>query len=475
MYYQSTSLKFSIYRPPWLNDRTRFWSYTDTNPVGIGSRVVFGLSKPPDEYEFAFVPRNAEVSSLEDHLPISTNILATCLNCLQSCLSRLQSIFAPSTAPSTPAPSAPAPSTPKLSSSLNLVKGMVALLQLLYTVFTLIHANDGQVKQYGFVAPGLTVLPYAIMSGLNLIAGLVAPNYPTLYLVRSKVMEEAERRTGLPFNYVVGKVVDESDTNNDVMEGWSEIVGSFEDDDKLLYITSSAEKDKKIEISDGSSQDIYVPACPRFQRTDDTWTSPLRQFNKTPQDELEFPRYVARFQQDLTPPSLFSRFLLWLPLILPSLLSALLTLARPLLRLVTPLFTSLLTSTSSLFRPVTSRLTPRLTSQVRPRPPRLLEPALNKYELFLVAFIIGTEVLIALALSNFSRQQSTVAQRAWIVTWLIAGYFFGAMIYDELSVTQSRSRKMICLFIVSYSAPAIGGLVVVSQMLKAYGICHRFV
>ena len=456
MYYQSsTSFKLSIYRPPWLNDKTKYWSYTDTNLVGIGSRVVFGLSEPPDQYEFAFVPRNTEVIQLKDHLPIpSSNDPATFL-------SRLQSIVAPS--------------TPKLSSSLNLVKGMVALVQLLYTSFTLYHTDGGQLNQYGFVAPGLTVLPYAIMSGLNLIASLVAPNYPTLYLVRSKVMEEAERRTGLPFNYVVGKVVDESDTNNDVMEGWSEIVGSFEDDDKLLYITSSAEKDKKIEISDGSSQDIYVPACPRFQRTDDTWTSPLRQFNKTPQDELEFPRYVARFQQDLTPPSLFSRFLLWLPLILPSLLSALLTLARPLLRLVTPLFTSLLTSTSSLFRPVTSRLTPRLTSQVRPRPPRLLEPALNKYELFLVAFIIGTEVLIALALSNFSRQQSTVAQRAWIVTWLIAGYFFGAMIYDELSVTQSRSRKMICLFIVSYSAPAIGGLVVVSQMLKAYGICHRFV
>ena len=466
MYYQSTSFKLSIYRPPWLNDKTKYWSYTDTNLVRIGSRVVFGLSKPPDQYEFAFVPRNTKIFPLKDHLPIaSSNVPATCP-------SRLRSIFAPS--------------TPKLSSSLNLVKGMVALLQLLYTSFTLYHSNGGQVNQYGFVAPGLTVLPYAIMSGLNLIASLVAPNYPTLYLVRSKVMEEAERRTKLPFNYVVGKVNDESDTDNDVKEGWSEIVGSFADDDKFLYATPSAEKDKMIEISDGSSRRIYVPSCPRFQRTDDTWTSPLRQFKETPQDGLEFPRYMAGCQQGLIHRSfswLSSILLLLVPShflssLLASLLAlarSLLTLARPLLRSMTQLLPSLLTSASSLFKPVTSRLAPWLTSQARPRPPRLSKPALNKYEMSLVAFIIGTEILIALAVSNFSRQQSTVAQRAWIFTWLIAGYFFGAMIYDELSFTQSRSRKMICLFIVSYSAPAIGGLVVVSQMLNAYGICHRFV
>ena len=104
---------------------TRFWSYADTNHyVQFENRVVFGLRKLPDEYKFAFVPRNAEVLG-----------------------------FVGST--STPSPI----STPKLSSSSNIVKGMVALLQLLYTSLTLYHANGGQVKQYGFAAPGLTVPP----------------------------------------------------------------------------------------------------------------------------------------------------------------------------------------------------------------------------------------------------------------------------------------------------------------------------
>ena len=210
----------SIYKPPWLNDKTRLWSYTDTDLIGIGSRVVFGLSEPPDQYKFAFVLRNAEVLGLVDPTPTpSSNVSDIPL------IRFLYRIFASPV------------STPKLSSSFNLVKGMVALMQLLYASFTLFRTTKGEVDQYGFAAPGLTVIPYAIMSALNLVASLVAPHYPTLYLVRSKVMEEAERRTGLPFNYVVGKVVDESDTNNIVKEGWSEIAGSFKDDGEVLCVT----------------------------------------------------------------------------------------------------------------------------------------------------------------------------------------------------------------------------------------------
>ena len=319
---------------------------------------------------------------------------------------------------------------------------MVALLQLLYTSFTLYHANDGQVKQYGFVAPGLTVLPYAIMSGLNLIAGLVTPNYPTLYLVRSKVMEEAERRRGgLPFNYVVGEVFDKPDTNT-VQVGWSEIARSFKDGDKALNVTPSAEEDKteedeKTMISDGSgvesSQIIYVPACPRFQRTDDGRTSPLLEFDKPRANryELRFPRYMAlgpraRDPQLLSWPSLRGKLHIGLPL--------------------------------------------------------------NEYEILLVAFIFCVEVLIMLALSDFSGHQSTVAQKSWIGSWLFIGSSYGVFVYALQSIPQNRMPKisflsqsrlrriLIYTFVVCWGGPfVIGGLVVVSQMLKAYGFCHRFV
>ena len=225
----------SIYTPPWLDG---FWSFEDTGLVEIGYQVVFGFKKPPEQYTFAFVPKNTEVREPKNFTLISQN-------------------FLPSYNPS---------------------KGIAALLQLLYTSFTLYHTNGGQLNQYGFVAPGLTVIPHAVMSGLNLIANMLTPHYPTIYLVRSKVMEEAERRLGSPFPYVVGEVVDESGTADDGPSdsSESEISGHIGDDGKVHYVTASesAEEDKRIEISQISNsftnQTISVPSCPRFRRTDGT-------------------------------------------------------------------------------------------------------------------------------------------------------------------------------------------------------------
>jgi hypothetical protein len=368
--YQSTAA-LSIYNPPWLNDRTLYWSYTDTNPVGIKSRVVLGLSKPPDQYEFAFIPRNAEILGLAD--PILTPSSSS-PDTHYHRLRFLYHIFTPSL------------SVPKISCSFSLVKGMAALLQSLYASFTLIRTNDGQLNWYGLAAPGLTVLPYAVMSTLNLMANLVAPHYPTMYLVRSEVMEEAERRTGLMFHYAVGKVVEESGSNDIAMEGWTEVAGTFKDDDKLLYVSGSVEEDEKIEIRDGSDQRIYVPACPRFRRTDDSQTSnsPLRQV-------MNSQRPVDLHEEDSSDG-------------LPGMI------------------------------------------------------------------IFLAQLFIILGLSHFSGRQSTVAQRAWTVTWLIAGSFG-----ENISDMWKSAPFAVLAGIVIYGAPAIGGFIVVFQMLRVYGICYRFV
>ena len=423
--------------PPWLNDKTRFWSYTDTDLVEIGSRVVFGSSEPPDQYRFVFVPRNAEVLRLVDTPPNPSSNVPD--------ISLLWSLYRVFVSPV---------STPILSSSSNLVKGIAALLQLFYTSSTLYHSIGGQVIQYGFVAPGLTVLPYAVMSALNLMASLVAPHYPTLYLVRSEVMEEAERRTGSPFHYVVGKVVDESGTDSDVMEGWSEIAGSFNDDDKVLNATRSAEEDEKIEIcGDNPIQRIYVPACPRFRRTDDTQTSPLGHFIETHLHRLVFPRYImARCQQAIK--------------VQPSLIS----------------FSRLSSQLQSCVQALRAHIHYTRLPQ-RPRRPRPINE-LNAYEICLVAFINSAEFFIMLALSNFSGQQSTLAQRAWIVTWLFAGSVFAATLDLVTYIQDCASTHHLLysltvwayfIYVLSHGAIAIGGFVVVSQMLSAYGICHKTV
>lgn len=469
--YHSTAA-LSIYMPPWLNDKTQYWSYTDTDLVEIGSRVVFGFSEPPDQYKFVFVPRNAEVLGLEDSTPtLSSNIPDIPL------LRSLYRIFAPPV------------STPKLSSSFNLVRGIVALLQSLYASFTLYHTNGGQVNRYGYAAPGLTVLPYAVMSALNIMANLIAPHYPTLYLVRSEVMEEAERRKGSPFQYVVGKIVDKPDTKNIVSPGWSEVAGSFKDENTLLYVSPPAEEDEKmVEILDGSRQTqtvtIFVPACPRFRRTDDSQTSPLRRFTESRPGQLEFPRYQylaqrrSRYWQALIDffesrtESRFSSHISYLPLPL---------------QLHSPSYVGTLPSrllpysiSNCLWRSqqFVSYIRDKLQDELRLQP-------LNAFEILLVTFIACAELVVTLALSNFSGQQSTLAQRAWIITWLVAGFLAGSAVYSagrtvsetwkSDAVSPTRLRFVSFCYLVIYGAPAIGGFVVVSQMLKAYGICYKFV
>jgi len=91
-------------------------------------------------------------------------------------------------------------------SSRNVLKWTISILQLVFTSVTMYRTQGAQVTQFGYAAFGLTVIPYAIMSLVNLIANISTPNYPSLYLVRSEIMEEAEAR-GAKFDGVVGKII----------------------------------------------------------------------------------------------------------------------------------------------------------------------------------------------------------------------------------------------------------------------------
>ena len=93
-----------------------------------------------------------------------------------------------------------------LCCSYNFVKSSVSLLQLVFASLTFYRARGAEIDRFGYAAFGVTVIPYAIMSLVNLIANVTTPDYPYLYLVRSEVMEEAESRGGR-FDGVIGKIV----------------------------------------------------------------------------------------------------------------------------------------------------------------------------------------------------------------------------------------------------------------------------
>ncbi|KAF7367617.1 Pogo transposable element [Mycena sanguinolenta] len=83
-------------------------------------------------------------------------------------------------------------------------KLLVAVWQTLYGAATLYRARGDQLARYGYAAFALTVIPYTVMSIVNLLGALLTPSYPTMYLVRSEVMDELDDGPEPYFDGTVG-------------------------------------------------------------------------------------------------------------------------------------------------------------------------------------------------------------------------------------------------------------------------------
>ncbi|KAF2178075.1 hypothetical protein K469DRAFT_719226 [Zopfia rhizophila CBS 207.26] len=98
-------------------------------------------------------------------------------------------------------------------------------------------------------------------------------------------------------------------------------------------------------------------------------------------------------------------------------------------------------------------------------------------------------LLIIGLLSRFRKGRSTTFQRAWIMSWLVVGMIMGGMSNRMSAVLIPPHKKSIKSFILFRSyfgrvlkfvalfgiclVPAIGGIVVVGQMISNYGSCIR--
>ena len=75
-----------------------------------------------------------------------------------------------------------------ISNSYGVVKAFTGMVQIVSSLYVLYTAYGQQITRYGYAAFGFTVLPYTIMSILNVLGNLVEASYDCLFLVRSDVM-----------------------------------------------------------------------------------------------------------------------------------------------------------------------------------------------------------------------------------------------------------------------------------------------
>lgn len=73
------------------------------------------------------------------------------------------------------------------------IKILVSIMQLLFASVTLYRAKGNQIEVYGYAAFGLTVIPYAWMSFLNLCGSVLRPEYPSRFLVESRSLDELRK------------------------------------------------------------------------------------------------------------------------------------------------------------------------------------------------------------------------------------------------------------------------------------------
>jgi hypothetical protein len=390
-----------------------------------------------------------------------------------------------------------------LFTNLGGLKAMFAVIQALFAIVTLYQARGNQIAIFGSASFGLTVTPYLLMSLLNVISGIFCPEYPSLFLVDSSILREARKRDGAKLDSTVGVLVEEDegvlkvDSNAKSIRavGRSLVFGAPVTTDSDL--SSSEKRDHQVgtdsvrscgDVSVGQSQLSDDDDSRIFPESTDQY---LQVALIAPQQDRNSPHLnlAMKDQAGSTQALSIPNITAYIPSCRPYVRDPMATaskVAYNLLGIKSKLHDKdvkspgwqIMTYTHSLIAPTQ----PAGITKGSPRNAHFGAIA------FGLSFMVGViSIVIIAALSHFERATSTHAQRIWTMTWLCFGCFLGpiySMYYGEepfLSTTlpelkRDKKLKIIidsikAMAVLVFAAPAIGGLVVVGQMIWAYGNC----
>ncbi|KAI1096785.1 hypothetical protein F5B19DRAFT_5143 [Rostrohypoxylon terebratum] len=460
----------SVWMPPWLDQCSKiYWMYSDTlytfppqrmlevYPWVPWGREVHGTCKLPKGYTLAFVPRHAEVRPAK---PLSSGQGNELIERFEG----------------------------TISASFSIIKAVVAILQTLYASFTLYRTRGDQLDQYGYAAFGLTVTPYLVMSIINLTGNLVTPEYASLYMVRSDIMEEARKR-GAVIDGEVGEIVPDNHSAwnhgipNDFSGSFVSMEGGrigltnvkYSSSDAVVRQLSNTESTNKIEPTDtadtaDTADEITPPTQSQLHIGDEKKATGIGA-DGNPITDSDAPielrmRGVGALQSDEEP--------------------------KPQPILLIPSCGNFKRT-----RPAENDFAPGI-SEISKLP--LHQRSRIKYGgiigigvmHFINLLITGIIIAIIGGISGFQKGGSTTAQRVWTMMWIAFGFLVGPNIValpslktlltvfgfdkeERQNLDPQASRhyfiaaflSLVCI----YGIPGFGGYVVVGKMLYQYGNC----
>jgi hypothetical protein len=89
----------------------------------------------------------------------------------------------------------------------SLLTALIAICQISYAAYELLRVTGDQFERFGYSAFSLTVVPYLVMSSVNLIGNLATPVYPSIHMISTSTLREAQLRKNV-FTGAIGSIED---------------------------------------------------------------------------------------------------------------------------------------------------------------------------------------------------------------------------------------------------------------------------
>ncbi|KAI4159474.1 MAG: hypothetical protein LQ342_006553 [Letrouitia transgressa] len=298
----------------------------------------------------------------------------------------------------------------KLASTYDIPRILFSLIQTVSGGYALYRARGAQINRYGPSAYGLTVLPYMVVSVVNLIGSLLTSEYETMYQVHSATMDEMHTRGGI-CDGVVGSIEDPEFDDTRSIDGEERTVATGE----TIVFDSLHGSLISQEVSE-SQTSRQKPA------TSSKWWEQMGWYR--PSLRLYCPRRWRKKQQtDET-------------LKLPSI------------------------------------TVPSHSTFTRISPPAY-QTYLNLLTIILLVLSFAVPYIVITILTGWKYPPNTSSERSFTLNWLILGQIQGWAVggIERITGRVSSVKGLLVMFVI-YGSYTVGGLVIVTREMVNFGKCQ---
>ena len=297
----------------------------------------------------------------------------------------------------------------RIASAHDFPRILFSITQTVSGGYSLFKARGSQVEHYGYAAYGLTVVPYIVISIINLVGSLLTSEYETVYLVHSSIMDEMIGQGGIA-------------------------------DGEVGTIDTPMENGQELPLYEGEEKVKFQGECMEFHYHDDILHC---HFSETPSSKVET-YAISPYEAPAPKPKLkWCEISNWI-------------------------FSPRKPSKTSGSPSVTVPSHPSFTRLPRPRNQAYLDLLCMK----LVMIAISIPYIVISVLTGWKEKHSSQIQRNFTLSWIICGqiqgYFLGNL--ENLS-RKSTALKGLAFVFVCYGYYCVSGFYVVAQEMIEFGTC----